>query len=68
MDRTAVSGAAGTGSIPVGGANLQPLATYSTLRVCVSPLEGVAIGTTKCRVTKGVAIGVTKGVAIGKIP
>ena len=46
MDRTAVSGTAGTGSIPVGGANLQPLATCSALRLCASPLEGLEIGFT----------------------
>lgn len=41
MDRTAVSGTAGTGSIPVGGAMFatNTLATYSALRLCVSPLE-----------------------------
>ena len=47
MDRTAVSGTAGTGSIPVGGAKPHPLATYSALRLCVSPLEGVWFGATR---------------------
>ena len=39
MDRTAVSGTAGTGSIPVGGAMFatNTLTTYSALRLCVSP-------------------------------
>ena len=49
MDRTAVSGTAGTGSIPVGGANRKPLATCSALRLCASPLEEVWFGATEVR-------------------
>ena len=43
MDRTAVSGTAGTGSIPVGGAmfTANTLTTYSTRSVCVSPFGSV---------------------------
>ena len=53
MDRTAVSGTAGTGSIPVGGARPHPLATYSALRLCVSPLEGVWSGATRRKSARG---------------